>query len=185
MKWIHKIGSAWGRPRGRFIITVAVLAGLFLLIYRDDLLGRLLDPWVEVTAQMTACLLQVFNMEAVRTGTQIRHPGGFAYEIYYRCTAILPTMLLAVFIAASPAPVSRKAVGLAVGVPALIIVNLLRLVHLFHTGVNNPALFTMAHEVLWEIILIAAMLGLWWTWWRWAAGSNSGLPHNETATYRG
>jgi hypothetical protein len=63
-------------------------------------------------------------------------------------------------------------------------VNLLRLVHLFHTGVHNPALFKMAHEVLWEIILIAAMLGLWWTWRRWAVGSNSGLPCNETSAYR-
>ncbi len=166
------IASAWSRPTGRFIIRVSVLMLLFLMAYRDDLVGRLLGPWEELTARMTLALLHALQIEAVRLGSQIHHPGGFAYEIYYRCTGLLPATLLVALTAATPASLRFKLIGLGAGIPLLVALNLIRLVQLFHTGVYHPALFGLVHGPVWELILMLATLGIWWRWSRWATHSN-------------
>lgn len=166
------IASGWSRPTGRFIIHVSTCMLLFLMLYRDDLLGRLLGPWEELTARMALALLHALEMEAVRLGSQIHHPGGFAYEIYYRCTGVLPAVLLAALTAAMPVSARSKLIGVCAGIPLLVALNLIRLVHLYHTGVFHPALFDLVHGPVWEFILILATLGIWWRWSRWAAPSN-------------
>lgn len=159
------------RPTVPFVLKVAIFMGLFLWAYRDDFMGRLLDPWVELTARMTVALLYLLDVEAIRIGGRIYHPGGFAYEIYYRCTAVLPVALLTALILASTARLRVKLIGMALGASVLIAVNLMRLVHLFHLGVHRPILFEAAHGVVWELILISAILGVWRVWSRWAMGS--------------
>jgi exosortase/archaeosortase family protein len=170
------ITSAWSRPTGRFIMKAATFMVLFLGVYRDDLLGRLLDPCTELTARATFFLLHFLNVEAVRLGSQIYHPAGFAYEIYYRCTAVLPSALLAALTFATPASLRCKLIGLCVGVSAMVALNLIRLAHLFHIGVFNPDLFDLAHGLIWEIILVSGTLGIWWIWSRWAASKNPPAP---------
>ena len=152
----------------RFAVVMAVFAGVVLLTYREDMLGPLLAPLTTLTAQITLALLHWLGMEAVRVATVISHPDGFAYEIYYRCTGILPVAFLTVSILAYPGPLRRKFVGLTVGLPVLIALNLTRLVHLFYIGVYNPAAFDAAHVVLWEGFLILAIFGLWLGSTRWS-----------------
>jgi exosortase/archaeosortase family protein len=112
-------------------------------------------------------LLHLLKVEAVRLGSQIHHPDGFAYEIYYRCTAILVIALLAALTLATPSSTRSKLSGLCTGIPVLVGLNLIRLVQLFHTGVFHPDLFDLAHRIVWELILVLATLGIWWRWSRW------------------
>jgi exosortase H (IPTLxxWG-CTERM-specific) len=152
----------------RFALVMAGFAGAVLLTYREDVLGALLAPLTMWTAHATAALLQWAGMEATRTATVISHTNGFAYEIYYRCIGFLPVGFLTTGILAYPGPWRKKLVGLVVGVPVLIALNLTRLVHLFYVGVHNPAAFDFAHSVMWEGFLILAILGLWLGWTRWS-----------------
>lgn len=152
----------------RFATVMVVFAGLVFLTYREDMLGSFLAPLTTLTAKTTLVLLHWSGMEAVRVATLIYHPDGFAYEIYYRCTGFLPVAFFTAAILASPGTLRSKCVGLAVGVPILAALNLTRLVHLFYVGVHNPAAFDAAHAVLWEVLLILAILGLWWGWTRWS-----------------
>jgi len=152
----------------RFITVMAVFAGVILLMYRDDILGSLLAPLTMLTAQTTLALLHWSGMEAVRVATQIYHPDGFAYEIYYRCTGFLPMAFLTVAILAYPRPFGRKLYGLAVGVAILMAFNLARLVHLFYVGVYHPAAFDAAHAVFWQGILIIVCVSLWLGWIKWS-----------------
>lgn len=151
----------------RFALVMVGFAGAVLLTYREAVLGALLAPVTMWTAQATLALLHWLGMEATRTATVISHPNGFAYEIYYRCTGFLPVGFLATAILAYPGPLRRKIIGLVVGVPVLIALNLTRLVHLFYLGVYHPAAFDLGHSVLWEGLLILAILGLWLGWTRW------------------
>ncbi len=152
----------------RFTVVMAVFVGVVLLTYREDMLGSLLTPLMMLTAQITVALLHWLGMEAVRVATVISHPDGFAYDIYYLCTGFLPVVFLTASIFAFPGPLRRKCVGLAVGVPILIGLNLARLVHLFYLGVHNPAAFELAHTVVWEGFLILAIFGIWLGWTRWS-----------------
>ncbi len=136
-------------------------AGIAVLTYREDVLGTLLAPLTTWTAGVTPVLLRWAGMEATRVATVVSHPSGFAYEIYYRCTGFLPVAVLTTAILASPGRWRRKLVGLVVGVPVLIALNLARLVHLFYVGVHRPAAFDFAHAVLWQGLVILAIAGLW------------------------
>jgi exosortase/archaeosortase family protein len=152
----------------RFTVVMAVFVAVVLLTYQEDIVGPFLTPLTMLTAQMTLALLHWIGMEAVRASTVISHPDGFAYEIYYRCTGFLPVAFLTVSILASPGPLRRRLVGLVVGVPILVGLNLVRLVHLFSIGVHNPAAFDVAHAVVWEGFFILAIFGLWLGSTRWS-----------------
>lgn len=165
--------SVWSRPKGLFVIKVAAFMGVFLFVYRDALVGRLFDPWVELTVRAVLSLLHGLNIEAVRAATVIHHPNGFAYEVYYRCTGVLPVAVLTILMMAACVPLRHKLFGLAVGIPVLILLNLMRLVHLFYIGIHRPAAFDLAHGVLWEAAIMVAALGLWWCWSAWAARNQS------------
>lgn len=166
------------RPRWRFAWRTALGAALFLLLYREEILGRALDPLAVATARAAAGLIELCGMAVVRAAAELHHPGGFAYEIVYRCTGVLPAAILTIAVAAYPATLARKAAGLAAGIPVLLMINFVRLVHLFHVGVNAPERFALVHGVLWEAALIGATVGIFLIWLRWEpppSGAEKGL----------
>jgi exosortase H (IPTLxxWG-CTERM-specific) len=169
----------------RFVVVMTVCVGIVLLTYGDGAVGTLLAPLTAWTTHMTLPVLHWSGMEATRTATVISHPGGFAYEITYRCTGFLPVAFLTAAILASPGSLQRKVVGLTVGVPVLIGLNLTRLVHLFYVGVHNAAAFHVAHTLLWEGCLILAILGLWLGWMRWSESRATTERHQWARQSRG
>lgn len=52
-------------------------------------------------------------------------------------------------------------VGLGIMLLAL---NLLRVVHIFVIGVTRPDLFGLVHGFVWEAAIVAAVIGIWWSW---------------------
>lgn len=152
----------------RFVFIVGIFTGVVLLTYREEVLGSLLGPLTALTASTTFVLLDLIGVDVLREASVIYQPGGFAYEIYYRCTGFLPVACLTVSILAHSGCLRHKLAGLAVGIPFLIILNLVRLVHLFLIGVTRPDLLDLAHSVLWEGGIILAVLGFWLIWKKWA-----------------
>lgn len=61
-----------------------------------------------------------------------------------------------------------KMVGLAIGIPFLATLNLARLVHLYHLGVHDRASFDFAHGVVWEIVMVLAVVTVWLSWKTWS-----------------
>ena len=155
------------KQKYRFAFIMAGFALALVFTYREDVLGAILLPLAHYTAQVTLVLLHVCGMEAARAATLIYHPDGFAYEIYYRCTGFLPVAILFVSIFAYPGALRSKFIGLAIGVPVLLALNLFRLVYLFYVGVHIPAAFDFAHYVIGESLLILATFGLWLAWIKW------------------
>ncbi len=154
--------------RLRFAATLAAFAVVVFFTYREEVLGAALAPLTAWTAQATVSVLELFEADVARQATILRHPGGFAYEIYFRCTGILPVASLGVAIVAFPAGSwRRKLIGLALGAPLIVAINLLRLVHLFELGVARPELFSFAHSVLWEAGIVLAVVGVWAAWLAW------------------
>ncbi len=96
-------------------------------------------------------------------------PGGFGYVIVIGCTGVVPATVLAIAVFASPATAATRAAGLVVAVPLVLLLNLLRLIHLFYVGVHDPQTFGLAHEVLWECAIAVFTVGIWFGWWKWAS----------------
>ncbi len=150
----------------RFAVIMTVYGAAVFLLYRDEVLGVALSPLAVLTARITAFLLHRIGLPAQREEALLSHPDGFSYEVAYTCTGFLPAVTFIVCLAASSGPVRAKLAGIAWGVPALIAVNLLRLVHLYYLGVHMPSAFALAHEVVWEVLLAITFVGLWTVWLR-------------------
>jgi exosortase/archaeosortase family protein len=129
---------------------------------------RLLDPLAGLVASLTQTVLLGIGIAAERAGTVLFVPGGFAYDVTIGCTGLLPAAVLTVAILASPGTWGAKQRGLVVGVPLLLTVNLLRLVHLFYLGIHAPRHFVLAHTLLWEGTMVLFTFVTWLLWTRWA-----------------
>ena len=153
----------------RFGLVVGALLAGVLFSPRAPILTGLLAPLDRLTARVTAALLHASGMEVDRAGPVLSHASGFACEVYWRCTGLLPAVFLAGLILASPTGLRRKGQGVAAGVALVLLVNLIRLAHLFWIGVRYPEAFPVAHAVIWEGGIILLVIGLWWAWMRWSA----------------
>ena len=65
---------------------------------------------------------------------------------------------------AFPARVKAKRWGIAIGVPALTLLNLVRIVSLYVIGVHFHSLFEAAHLGVWQTVFILATIVLWFVW---------------------
>ncbi len=156
----------------RALRWAAALAWLgVIVVARSQAVGpvHLLDVLAGWVAWLTQAGLHGLGIVAQRAGTVLYVPGGFAYDISIGCTGLLPATVLAVAILVSPGERGAKRWGLMVGVPLVLAVNLLRLVHLFYIGVHSPARFVLAHEFLWEGTLVLFTFATWLGWSAWAA----------------
>ena len=160
-------GRARERLNLRYAVVVAAGGALLWLVFRDELMGAVLQPLRTLIAQATLGLIHGVGLQATREASAIYHPGGFAYEISRGCTGFVPAVMLGLSIAAYPAERRHKVVGLALGIPALLGINLVRLVHLFYLGVHQPEWFHAAHTVAWEWVIILAVAGIWLGWASW------------------
>jgi exosortase/archaeosortase family protein len=148
----------------RYGLLLGLFSAIVILTYREEVLGALLGPVTAMTANTTFLILHLLKMNVVQEGTIIYQPGGFAYEIYYRCTGFLPVAGLAICILAHSGKIREKLIGLSIGIPFLILLNFVRLVHLFIVGVIKPTYFDFAHNIIWNTIIILVVLGFWLTW---------------------
>lgn len=137
-------------------------------VYRDEVLGPILTPVATATARLVLAALGLIGIDASREGAAIAHPNGFAYEIAYTCTGFLPVSTFIVCILAYPGTWCAKGIGVALGVPVLLAVNMLRLVDLFYIGVHFPHVFAWAHEVLWQALQVVEFIALWLGWIGWS-----------------
>lgn len=157
--------------------SLGALAALGVAVpafYREAVLAAPLEPAVAVTARVTHWLIGLAGMSAELDDATISAPGGFAYEVYFRCTGFLPVICVAVAILAHPAPWRRRLAGLAVGVPVLLGLNFVRLVHLFQLGVSRPEVFDVAHSVVWEAAIVVAVASVFLGYLAWCEPAAGG-----------
>jgi exosortase/archaeosortase family protein len=155
------------RDELRFVAALIVFGAAAWLLFRDEVLGAPLVGLRVATAYVTATLIDVVGMDAVRVGTVIHHAGGFGMEISRGCTGLVGIGLLVVGILAYPVDRRARLAGAMIAVPLFVALNFVRLVHLFYLGVHEPAWFDLAHEQLWQGAMVVSVYGLWLTWKLW------------------
>lgn len=98
-----------------------------------------------------------------------RHSAVYTYQIVKECAALNVLLMFSAAVFAYRLDLRRRLVGVAIGVVALIVANVLRLVSLAMVGVHRPGWFSPMHDVGWPLFQIGGvvLLTLWWT--RWAA----------------
>src|SRR6266571_637002 len=133
----------------RFWLVPTAVGVAAAMLYRGEVIGQTMLPLQVLTARVTQALLHALGFESMRLGPVLYHSSGFGYEISHGCTGVVPAAMLAAGIVAYAAPLRKKISGVLLGVPMLLFVNLVRLVHLYVIGLLWPRWFNVAHEVVW------------------------------------
>lgn len=140
-----------------------VILGLgFAVIAWTPVNDRVVEPWTEVLAAVSGKVLGILGEEVRVVGTVLR--GRFAVAIENGCNGIEAVLLYVAAVVAFPAGWRWKAAGLLVGSGVLQVVNILRVVSLYLTGIYYPNWFDTAHTVIWQSALVLVSFGLWVTW---------------------
>lgn len=136
------------------LFSAVAMAGGFQGVY------RVLTHHV---ARVTAGALNLLGDNAHASGDHV-DGAGFSLEIIPPCTGLLPALLFLAAVFAFPCRWHQKALGVALGVSGIYLVNLLRMVSLYYVGVYFPAAFERAHMTVWQPVIILSVAAFWLLW---------------------
>lgn len=163
---VTRVQSFWQR-NGLIIrawLAFAAMIGVFTTILLFLNLYTGFDAWLNrVTAQMLAAALWLLGAGGQTAGTIVSSKI-FSAEIITECTAIFPIMIFLAAVIAYPSGWRKKLWGIALGVPAILFVNLIRLVSLFYIGYWFPSVFETAHLLVWQSLIIFFAVLFWLVW---------------------
>jgi exosortase/archaeosortase family protein len=120
----------------------------------------------EHTARALGLVLNLINIPVSVAG-EIVSGKGFVLQIIPECTPVFMVGLFLCFIVFSPATVRQKASGLVLGIPALYLGNLVRLVIIFMVGQYDRSLFETVHAFWGQIYTIFLVLLCFILWLKW------------------
>jgi archaeosortase B (VPXXXP-CTERM-specific) len=163
---VTRLQNFWQR-NGLIIRAWLVFAAMIALFTTLLLVLNLytnFDSWLNsATAAMLAGALWLLGAGGQTVGTIVTSKV-FSAEIITECTAIFPIMIFLAAVIAYPSDWKKKLWGIALGVPAILFVNLIRLVSLFYIGYWFPSVFETAHLLVWQSLIIFFAVLFWLIW---------------------
>jgi len=153
---------------GRFLATfVAILVGLFALELTPPLQVAVVAPWTAGLAWLSATLASAFDPHVLAMGKILRSTtNGFVISIEAGCNGIEAAIILIAAMLAFRAPWKHRLVGIAAGLAAVQVLNVVRVISLFYLGQWSPAAFQWAHLYLWQALIMLDVLVVWLLWLR-------------------
>jgi len=159
-----KTRELWDRPDTRFIILfLAALGMTFAIIALRPVNDTVVIPYTAFIARVSGVVLRFFGESASVTGCVVSSPR-FAVTIYNGCNGLITSLIFVAGVLAFPARPVAKLIGVAGGLLAIQIVNMVRIVSLFYIGIYLPNLFNDAHIFVWQSLVILAGVALWVIW---------------------
>ena len=148
----------------QFLVLFAVLmGGGFTLVAWQPVNDGFVEPFTAAIAKVSAKILDLFGQQTVMNGTRV-YGKGFAVDIENGCNGIEALIIFLSATLSFPAPWKARLTGLVLGVIGIQIVNLIRVVALFMTGVYFPSFFDSSHTVVWQTVVILFAVLLWVFW---------------------
>ncbi len=137
------------------------LAGFTLYGLLDQRLAAL----NEATARLFALSLRLLGFDAVAVGhAVIWEAGARSFVIIDECTGIFGLLLFTAIVLATPAANGRRLLGIGIGILAIAVINLIRLIILAFVYTFAPTAFPFVHEVIIQVFFIAAVVALFLAW---------------------
>jgi exosortase/archaeosortase family protein len=161
MAQTKKGGGEWWRALRAwlwFVLSVAVL--IRILIWARPFTDTRLTAWL---ASGSALLLRAAGVEAQTHATTLVTSLG-TVEIVRECTGVYPTALYVAAVLAFPTGFARKLVGIGLGILAIQVVNLVRIISLILVQRWWPGVFETAHLVVWQSLMVFLIAVFWILW---------------------
>ena len=158
--------SFWRRNRREILFLtffLLLLGGGFTLISVPWVNDHVIEPFTAGIAKVSGFTLDLIGQNVTMQGTIIRN-SRFAVNIRNGCNGVEAMLIFLAAVLAFPASWRSRGLGLVLGILAIQVVNLIRVVALFLTGIYFPRLFDASHTVVWQTVVILAGVVLWIFW---------------------
>ncbi len=146
------------------LCTLGFNLWFFLGIAKSDFF----QSYLQLNAEASALALQLLGDDVSAFGTAISS-SRFSVDIQRGCEAIQVSAFFIFAVLAWPIPVTRarRITGLIVGSVLLLVLNLVRIMSLYYTGIYFPGAFEIMHIDVWQpaFIILAVLIWVCWLWW--------------------
>ena len=150
-----------------FAIFVAVVTVLFGLEMLHTVQAALITPWTNGLAHMSAWLMTAFDADVISHGRILQSQStGMGVSIEAGCNGVEAAIILIAGMVAFSAPWQHKLVGMVIGIAAVQVANLLRVISLYYLNTWNKEVFDFAHLYLWQALIMLDVLVVWLLWMR-------------------
>ena len=151
----------------RFLLIFLLILGSLFALELTPPGQALVHPWAASLASFSASLITLFDPKIITYGNVIQsQSNGFGVAIEAGCNAVEACIVLAAAILAFPAPWRHKLLGLVIGMVAVQVANILRIISLFYLGQWRMDAFEFAHLYLWQGLIMLDVLVVWLIWIR-------------------
>jgi len=151
------------RASVRFGILFLLLVSLFTYLASTQIAWKYVhDPLCEWVAWTAVPFLALWG-EASSAGSLL-NLDGFSVSIVDACDGVLPSYIYLSAVIAFPSRWRDKLWGILLGLPAIFLINLIRVVTLVIVGARWPDLFEGVHIYVWQALVIALSMALWILW---------------------
>ena len=151
------------KPVLKFAGTFLLICLLFYLVTNMAWFTTFRQPLLSMYSGLSAMILNIFGYGVEANGAFLTSDD-FSVSIEEGCDAIAPSILYAISVAIFPIAWKYRWRGLVYGLLAIIILNIIRIITLFITGIHLPSLFEFMHVDFWQAIFIVFTVGIWIYW---------------------
>ena len=164
-----------------FLIFITLQLALFGVELMHPVQQHLVLPWTALLARACVVLVTQFDVNAASIGKVLWNPStGFGVSIEPGCNGVEACIILFAAIVAFPAPWKHRLWGLGLGFVAVQALNVVRVISLFYLGQWNDTAFRIAHEFLWQGLIMLDVLVVWLIWVR-ANPTTAGIDTSSSA----
>ncbi len=156
-------GAPRPHPERRFLLVFAAVASGLFMLYRWSEEAHLYRHVNELNALVCGGVLRLLRVPNIRLGATLELSRG-RFDVISECSAVYIGILYTAAVLAFPAPWRARARGLAVGLPFVFVVNVLRLASLGALLVRRPAWLPFFHGYLWQVLFIGIAAALYVAW---------------------
>jgi exosortase H (IPTLxxWG-CTERM-specific) len=170
--------AGWRRYRREItflVVFLVLLAGSFTVVSLRPVNDGVIEPFTAAIANASGWVLRAVGQDVEMAGTVIRSPR-FAVNVRNGCNGVETMLIVLSAVFAFPAPWKARLAGAALGVVAIQLINLVRVVALFLTGAYFPDFFDASHTVVWQSVVILCGVLLWILWADRATRQQRGAP---------
>ncbi|WP_340818546.1 archaeosortase B [Methanolobus sp. WCC4] len=142
---------------GPYLLYIALFTAIYIIFQdRFTFLSAM-------TANALSVLMSLFGVDSFASGQSV-YMNGFSVMVIDECTGMYELLVYAGCVLAYPTTMRKRSLGIVLGIPAMLTINMFRLVFLSFVGLMYPSLFSYVHYYLWQvtfIFLIILLLLLW------------------------
>jgi exosortase H (IPTLxxWG-CTERM-specific) len=144
-----------------FVVFIGALFAIRWIPFTDQ---AIFEPFTRFVAWTSHGVIRLLGEETTLEGVDVIGKG-VAISIREECNAIPAIFIFFAAVLAFPAPWKKKALGLALGFPAIFAVNTVRVVTLYYAAKYlSRDLFEALHLYVWQALVIIFAIFTWIFW---------------------